>query len=146
LLAPKLAGLAAQRDSRLHARIAEETKSIVFETKIDSFAMETIATLAMLFLPGSFISVSLVFSCVLVTEVDTAILSNLFLTLGYLRHGFFLLFRGRVLPSIQSGGSLLLQQYLSRCLFSQFGTGGSEWAKRKTIVLMRRRNNEVGCC
>jgi hypothetical protein len=89
LLTPKLAGLAAQRDSRLDARIAEETKSIVFETKIDSFAMKTIATLAMLFLPGSFISVSLVFSCVLVTEVDTAILSNLFLTLGYLRHGFF---------------------------------------------------------
>jgi hypothetical protein len=50
--------LAAQKDSNINKRIAEQSKQIALETRRDSEAMKTIAILTMLFLPGTFVSVS----------------------------------------------------------------------------------------
>ncbi|KAF8249256.1 hypothetical protein K440DRAFT_641288 [Wilcoxina mikolae CBS 423.85] len=51
-----LFSLASQRDSRVNARIAEESKRIAAETRKDSSSMKTIAALTMVFLPGAFIA------------------------------------------------------------------------------------------
>ncbi|KAK2761198.1 hypothetical protein FQN54_001719 [Arachnomyces sp. PD_36] len=51
-----LMSLAAQKDSNVNKRIAEQSKQIALETRRDSEAMKTIAILTMLFLPGTFVS------------------------------------------------------------------------------------------
>lgn len=49
--------LAAQKNSNINKRIAEQSKQIALETRRDSEAMKTIAILTVLFLPGTFVSV-----------------------------------------------------------------------------------------
>jgi len=51
-----LISLAAQKDSQINKRIAEESKNIASETRRDSESMKTIAVLTMVFLPGTFVS------------------------------------------------------------------------------------------
>jgi Mg2+ and Co2+ transporter CorA len=51
-----LISLAAQKDSQINKRIAEESKNIASDTRKDSESMKTIAVLTMAFLPGTFVS------------------------------------------------------------------------------------------
>lgn len=50
--------LASQADNRTNLDIARNSKAIAEETRKDSSSMITMATLTMLFLPGTFVSVS----------------------------------------------------------------------------------------
>ena len=49
----------AQGDSRVNIAIAEQSRKIAIDTKEDSVAMKTISALTMVFLPGTFVGVSL---------------------------------------------------------------------------------------
>lgn len=51
----QLYNLTANKDSLTSLKIAEESTKIAHETRKDSVAMKTIATLAMLYLPASFV-------------------------------------------------------------------------------------------
>lgn len=51
--------LASQKDNRVNLEVAGMTKDIAEKTRNDSSSMITIAALTMLFLPGTFVSVSL---------------------------------------------------------------------------------------
>ena len=55
--------LATQGDNRTNLEIAKSTKSLAEESRKDSSSMITIAVLTMVFLPGTFISVSRVATC-----------------------------------------------------------------------------------
>ncbi|KAI4235213.1 MAG: hypothetical protein L6R40_006510 [Gallowayella cf. fulva] len=53
-----VANLIAQNDSRTNIAIADASRRIAFETRRDSDAMKTIAALTMVFLPATFVAVS----------------------------------------------------------------------------------------
>lgn len=55
----KVANFMTQNDGRTNIAIAEASRRIAFETKRDSDAMKTIAALTMVFLPATFVAVSL---------------------------------------------------------------------------------------
>ena len=57
--------LASQGDNRTNIEIAKTSKQIAEATLRDSSSMITIAAMTMLFLPGTFVSVSLVLTCVI---------------------------------------------------------------------------------
>ena len=59
---PQVHNLIAQRDSLRHIEIGKDTKEVAAASKRDSSAMKTIAVLTMVFLPGTFVSVSHVFA------------------------------------------------------------------------------------
>lgn len=54
----KVHNLIAQRDSLRNIEIGKDTKEVAAASKRDSSAMKTIAVLTMIFLPGTFVSVS----------------------------------------------------------------------------------------
>lgn len=53
----------SQQDNRINLSVAEDSKKIAAAAKRDSSAMKTVSMLTLIFLPGTFVAVGCLFSC-----------------------------------------------------------------------------------
>lgn len=56
----QLYSMISQRDSKVNISVAEDSKKIAAAAKRDSLAMKTVSMLTLIFLPGTFVAVSVV--------------------------------------------------------------------------------------